>query len=95
MEIKIDQLMQELPDFNTHSEAKAWFEERYHDRFVLGTTDLIEETKVYYYHIVKDQQEYKDYMAAVSNGNQIESMYPFHSYSTVEIAENGGISISL
>ncbi|RFU64954.1 hypothetical protein [Peribacillus glennii] len=97
MEIRIENLMQELPEFDTHDEAKAWFEEKYQDRFVLGSTDIMEGTKVYYYHLVKEPNEYRDYMANVSNGSDegIESMQPFYSYSTIEIAENGGISISL
>ncbi|PLR95262.1 hypothetical protein [Bacillus sp. T33-2] len=95
MEWKIDEIIEGMPDFTSHEEALDWFTNQYKDRFLLRTSDIIEGTRVYFYHFVKDFEVYEQYMDSLANNEEIISATPFHSYSTIEISEDGQISITI
>ncbi|GAE27824.1 hypothetical protein JCM9140_3985 [Halalkalibacter wakoensis JCM 9140] len=97
MEFDVTAIYNKMPDFQSHEEARSWFKEQFGDRFLLKNSDEIEGERVYYYHLVKDQEVYEQYMQSLSNtvDQDITSMQPFESYSTIEISEDGGISFSI
>ncbi|MBT2662052.1 hypothetical protein [Bacillus sp. ISL-45] len=97
MNIDIDQLAASLPDFSTHEEAREWFSNRFGTQFIQKEEDFSEGKRVYYYHIVKNREDYDRYMASLMEDGKMElkSMEPFESYSTVEISEDGDVSISI
>ncbi len=97
MNISIEQLAQELPDFASHEEARNWFQQKYKDSFIYKSQDVSDGMNVFFYHIVKDPQVYEQYMAELQNEvhSTLQDDKAFYSYTTVEIAENGDISLSL
>lgn len=97
MNIDLHTVFENLPDFQTHEEARSWFKEQFSDRFLLKNSDVFEETRVYYYHIVKNPQAYEEYMESLGNPevHEISNSELFESYSTVEISEDGDISFSI
>lgn len=96
MNIDFTTIYNEMPDFTNHEKAKEWFQGQFGDRFVLKNSDVVEGKKVYYYHVVKNQEAYQEYMEMLSNEETTNiTNEPFESYSTIEITEDGGISFSL
>ncbi|MFC0557600.1 hypothetical protein [Halalkalibacter alkalisediminis] len=97
MDIDFKTIYNQMPDFTNHQEASDWFIGQFGNRFVLKNSDVIDDEKVYYYHVVKNPEVYQAYMESLSNeeGSHITSMEPFESYSTIEISEDGGISFSI
>jgi hypothetical protein len=86
-----------MPDFKSHEEARAWFNEQFPDRFFLRSSDETDDKKVFYYHIVKNPDVYQQYMESFASPvkHEITNMETFESYSTVEISEDGGISFTI
>lgn len=97
MNFELQSVFENLPDFKSHDEARAWFKNQYGDRFLLRNSDMIEGNQVYYYHIVKDPDIYREYMESLTSHVEREytSTKPFESYSTVEINENGDVSFTI
>lgn len=97
MNMDLQSIFEHLPDFNSHDEAREWFKGHYQDRFLLRNSDVMEGQRVFYYHIVKDPDTYREYMESLSS--EVEKEYsstePFESYSTVEISENGDVSFTV
>lgn len=93
----LQSVFENLPDFQNHDEARTWFKEQFQERFLLRNSDVIDGQRIYYYHIVKDPDHYRDYMESLAS--EVEKEYtstePFESYSTVEISENGDISFTI
>lgn len=97
MNIDITTIHQELPDFNNHDEAKAWFTNKFPGSFRYKDSDEIDGITVHYYHLIKDSEAYSQYMETLESteSQQITSVAPFESYSTIEITDDGDISISI
>lgn len=97
MNIDTDELAASMPDFSTHEEAREWFTNRFGTQFIHKDDDFSEGKDVHYYHIVKNRDAYDRYMASLMDEGKLElkSMEPFESYSTVEISEDGDVSISI
>ncbi|WP_062049876.1 hypothetical protein [Bacillus sp. JCM 19034] len=95
MEINLVELYKEMPDFDNHHEASLWFHKQFPNHVQFKEMDTINGTKVYYYHIIKDREAYEDYMQSLDSIEyDILSDKPFRSYSTVEISEDGGVSVT-
>ncbi|MDG5786785.1 hypothetical protein QA612_04720 [Evansella sp. AB-P1] len=97
MDIDITTISNEMPDFINHDEARQWFKKQFHERFALRNTDTIDGKTIYFYHIIKDLDQYQHYMESFSReeGHEFTNPDTFKSYSTVEITEDGDISLSL
>lgn len=97
MNVDINEITNHMPDFTSHEDARSWFKEQFHDHFLLRSIDEINGERVFFYHIVKNSESYQQYMEtfAKPGNHEITSMAPFESYSTVEISEDGNVSISV
>ncbi|MCT2535723.1 hypothetical protein NC661_06365 [Aquibacillus koreensis] len=97
MNFDLTTISNEMPDFENHDQARQWFNEQFQERFSLVNSDIVNGKKVYYYHIIKDQSTYQQYMESFAKAgeHQITNFETFESYSTVEINEEGDISLSL
>ncbi|GAE35505.1 hypothetical protein [Halalkalibacter akibai] len=97
MNFDLTTIYNDIPDFKNHDEASSWFKNRFGDQFVLKNYDTIEGEKVYYYHVIKNEEVYHEYMESLASPEHtdITSPEPFESYSTVEITEDGGISLTI
>ncbi|GAE32529.1 hypothetical protein [Halalkalibacter hemicellulosilyticus] len=96
MELNLLELYEEMPDFHNHNEASLWFHKQFPNNIQFKEIDTINGTKVYYYHIIKDRKTYEEYMQSLKEPleHTIISNEPFNSYSTVEISEDGGVSMT-
>ncbi|WP_172799195.1 hypothetical protein [Bacillus sp. FJAT-29814] len=97
MDIDLINNHEDVPKFQSHDEARAWFKNLYQDRFLLRTSDMVEGKRVYFYHIVKNPEVYQHYMESFGHPVKHEITNPdtFKSYSTVEITEDGNISFTV
>ncbi|HAQ07298.1 MAG TPA: hypothetical protein DCR24_07185 [Bacillus bacterium] len=97
MNLDINELVSRMPDFRSHEEASAWFSSEFGGQFVQKDHDVSEGKNVYYYHVIKNHEAYDRYMAYLMGEGKLDmgSMEPFESYSTIEISEDGDVSISL
>ncbi|EDL65812.1 hypothetical protein [Bacillus sp. SG-1] len=96
MDINIEKLAKEMPEFTNHQEASDWFGDKFQGQFVFKEKDFINEVPTYFYHIVKDVNRYNRYMnALVQEESDIDSLNTFYSYTTVSITEDGNVEISL
>jgi hypothetical protein len=95
--IDLTSITEQMPDFNNHLAAREWFSSQFPNRFFLRSEDSLEGKRVYYYHIVKNPDVYQQYMESFAKpeGHEITNPATFESYSTVEIDENGNVSLSL
>lgn len=93
----VNELVSSMPDFSNHEEAREWFTKRFGTQFLPKDEEKSEGKHVYYYHIVKNQENYDHYMMSLKEEGKMElnNMEPFESYSTVEISEDGDVSISI
>ena len=97
MNIDFNEITESMPNFENHDDAKAWFEEYFQDKFIFKNQDELDGKTVYYYHIVKNPDVYALYMEALTNDVKphITDFDTVESYSTVEITEDGEVSITM
>ncbi|MCM3669036.1 hypothetical protein M3181_08485 [Mesobacillus maritimus] len=97
MNLDVNSLTEQMPDFQSHKEARDWFKGQLQNQFLLRSEDTVNGKRVYYYHIVKNKETYQQYMQSFASeeGHQITNADTFKSYSTVEISEDGDVSISI
>lgn len=97
MNFDLTSISEQMPDFESHSEAREWFNSQFPGRFLLRNEDTLNGKRVYFYHVVKDPDVYQQYMEsfAKQEGHEITNPHTFESYSTVEINEDGDISFSI
>lgn len=97
MNIDIESIYENMPDFSNHMEAREWFKNEFKDRFFLRTHSEQDGKMTYYYHIVKDPEVYQRYMESFASEQEreITEMSTFESYTTVEISEDGAVNITL
>ncbi|MFD1850627.1 hypothetical protein [Oceanobacillus bengalensis] len=95
MNIDLYSISNQMPEFSNHQQARDWFKSQFEDNFLLRSSDEMSGKKIYYYHIVKDPDTYKNYMESFSKPekHEITNMETFESYSTVEISERGDVTI--
>ncbi len=97
MNIDLDSISQGMPDFEDHEAARQWFKDQLQDRFSLKNIEDTDGKKVYYYHIIKNQERYQQYMESFAKPikHEITEMDTLKSYSAVEITEDGEITFIL
>lgn len=85
-----------IPQFHSHEEAKAWFEDRYGEDFILTGTEYLgqEQEKCYFYYLILDWKEYMKGLKEVRiNHNMAAGLDFLYSHQPVQIMENGSIHI--
>jgi hypothetical protein len=97
LDMDINELASSMPEFNSHDEGREWFSNRFGSQFLYKDEGFSEGKHVFFYHIVKNQDAYDRYMASLTSAGKMEihNMEPFESYTTVEIIEDGNVSISI
>ncbi|MDL4842982.1 hypothetical protein [Aquibacillus rhizosphaerae] len=97
MNFDLTTISNDMPDFENHLQARDWFKEQFQDRFSLRNSDVNNGEKVYYYHLIKKPEMYQEYMDSFAKPvkHEITHMETFESYSTVEISEDGSVSLTL
>ncbi|MFJ7936894.1 hypothetical protein [Sporosarcina sp. NPDC096371] len=82
-----------LPDFSSHDEARKYFKNQYGDRFVMMSSEMIDEQKVYFYSLLLDPETFHEGQKKLSQGETVNGLALLNSYQSVEIFEDGQIHI--
>lgn len=83
----------ELPEFKSHTEARAWFKEKYGDDFMLTGVEPIGDQKCYFYNLVLDRKEFNRFMEEAQQTIIVSAASFIDSYQPVQIMEDGSIHI--
>lgn len=84
----------DFPKFNSHEQARKYFKNKYGDRFVIASSEIIGEEKVYFYHLILDRQQYFDGFQALKKDDFIMDSVDFiNSHQSIEIFEDGRIHV--
>jgi hypothetical protein len=96
---KIAQLTREyeanLPEFNSHDEARSYFKNKFGDSFVMMDSNVIGGEKHYRYYLILDPEAFNKMQQELrENGHYADpDLSGLMSYQTIEIAETGEIHI--
>lgn len=82
-----------IPQFNSHEEAKKWFEDRYGKDFILTHAEIIGEELCYFYYLVLDWEEYKKGQKELRENGYMAGLSFLMSHQPVQIMESGSIHI--
>lgn len=85
MNFDLTTISSEMPGFDNHIQARDWFKNQFDERFTLKASDLVEGKKVYTYHLIKNTEQYQQYMESFAKPvkHEITNADTFESYSTV------------
>lgn len=82
-----------IPQFNSHKEAKEWFEERYGKDFILTGIEQVGEEQCYFYYLVLDWEEYKKGQKELQENGYMAGLSFLMSHQPVQIMESGSVHI--
>ena len=82
-----------IPEFHSHDEARNWFKDKYGDRFMMTGSQDLEEGKVYFYHLILDEDKYKEFNRKLREDGHSSDMELMFSYQSVELFSNGRIHL--
>ena len=84
----------EFPEFDSHEKARKYFKDKYGDSFILTSSEMIGDDKVFFYHLILDRQEYlKGRKKLEEDGFIMDSLDFINSHQPVEIFEDGRIHV--
>lgn len=84
----------EIPEFDSHENARYYFKNKYGDSFVMANSMMVQDEKVYIYHLILDRKNYFDGVKKLQADGFIKDSLDFiNSYQPVEIFESGRIHI--
>ena len=83
----------ELPDFSSHEEARDYFKNTYGEQFVMVSSHVIDETKVYFYALPLNPSVFKDGQEQIQQGEFVLGLEYLESYQSIEIFEDGRVHI--
>lgn len=83
----------ELPDFPSHDEARKYFKNKYGQRFVMMSSEIIDGQKIYFYSLLLDPESFHDGQKKLAKGEMVDGLTLINSYQPVEIFEDGRIHI--
>lgn len=78
-----------LPQFNGHGEAYQWFKEKFSDYFILKGSGNLEGEKIYFYHLILDQDNYIKGIKDIENKGLTSGFELSISYYIIIILEDG------
>ena len=82
-----------IPQFNSHEEAKSWFEDRYGKDFILTGADQIGDETCYFYYLILDWEEYKRGQKELKENGYMAGLSFLMSHQPVQIMESGSVHI--
>lgn len=83
----------ELPNFSSHEQARNYFKSTYGEHFVMMSSEIINDKKVYFYGLLLNPETFYDGQKKVSQGEPVIGLAMMNSYEPVEIFEDGRIHI--
>lgn len=87
-----------IPKFNSHDEARAYFKEKYGDNFMMMDSAIIDGMKLYFYDLILNKEAYilmqeKKRQSPIMLDTSTITEEMFFSSQRIEIFENGNIHI--
>ncbi|WP_077328515.1 hypothetical protein [Virgibacillus siamensis] len=79
--------------FNGHSEAKEWFYANYSEQFVLKGSGKVNGEKIYFYHLITNQDSYKEGIKKLLDKGIVNGLELPMSYYIVGILEDGRVHV--
>ncbi|PYZ95010.1 hypothetical protein CR194_05705 [Salipaludibacillus keqinensis] len=91
MNLDVSTISEQMPEFENHEQARAWFEDQFQERFSLQNIEERDGLNVYSYHLIKQPELYQRYMESFAKPvkHEITNASTFESYATIEITETG------
>ena len=83
----------ELPGFMSHEEAQNYLQNKYGERFVMVSSDVIDEMKVYFHALVLEPSVFEEGQKKIRQGEYDLGEEYLESYQSIEIFEDGRIHI--
>lgn len=84
----------EIPDFTSHELAREYFKNKYGNQFMLMSSEVIDDQKVYFYSLILDREVFEDgQKQMLKDGFMADALNFMNSYQPVEIFEDGRIHI--
>lgn len=84
----------QIPSFNSHAEARAWFKDKYGDAFQLFETNTVDGVEWYFYYLILDREVFKQGQAELKEGKMMSDPMKFlGSHQSIEINQHGHIHV--
>lgn len=84
----------EFPKFDSHENARKFLKNKYGDSFVMASSEVINDEKIYFYHLILDRKKYFDGLKKLEeDGFIMDSLDYLNSHQPIEIWEDGRIHI--
>ena len=84
----------EIPEFSSHELAREYFKSMYGNHFVMMSSEVIGDEKVYFYSLIFDRKVFEDgQKQMLKDGFMADALDFMNSYQPVEIFEDGRIHI--
>lgn len=80
-----------LPQFNSHDEARAFFKEQHGNDFQLVDSDFIGDKKIYFYYLILDHKAFDKGQQEMNDNGVTYGMDFLNSFQKIEIWEDGNI----
>lgn len=86
-----------LPNFNSHRDARVFFEARYHDAFQIEDSFIVGEgddaTICYRYALILNRKVYEEGLRQLTRGSMANADEFLRSYQPIEIMLNGDVHV--
>lgn len=83
----------EIPVFSSHDEARKYFKDKYGQGFVMMSSEIIDDQKIYFYSLLLNPEIFYDGQKQLAKGEAVSGFEFMDSYQPVEIFEDGRIHI--
>lgn len=83
----------EIPLFNSHTEAREWFKDRYGDAFMLTDSELVGTEICYFYYLILDRAVFEEEVKKLHSGTMTDSLKFLNSYQNIQIMDGGSVHI--
>jgi len=83
----------DLPSFNSHEEARAYFKDRYGNDFIMVGSEKIMGEKCFFYYILLDRAAFEEGTRKIQSGIHDASLEYLESHQPVQIMESGSVHI--
>lgn len=83
----------ELPSFNSHEEARAYFKERYGTDFIMVGSETMMGEMCYFYYILLDRDAFEEGTRKIQAGIHDASLEYLESHQPVQISADGSVHI--
>ena len=82
-----------IPAFQSHQEAREWFERKYKDAFILIGSEAAGSQKCFFYDLILNRKEYEEGQRQLRSGQMKDALRFLNAYQNIQIFEDGSVHI--